>query len=153
MAEVMSDESKVGDLEGAARDGGARGVQAWIKTNIKGMGVTGGEIFCRRVQCLEGSVGEAVWPYADPRGIEAVRALGLEVKSADELQGLIERVVDWDRVGEDGNGFGLDTGPEGGKAVEMEQQVAVEFVVVLERAIGAGLEGNVEEVRRKAAEM
>ena len=55
------------------------------------------------------------------RSLEASRKFGIEVKDADELQ-------------EEG--------------VEMEQQIQVEYTVLLERAVGASLEGKIEEVKR-----
>jgi hypothetical protein len=64
------------------------------------------------------------------------------VKSVDELQDMVQTLVVWDKV----ETIGLDNG----KKMEMEQQIQVEHVILLERAVEAALEGKIEEVRNAA---
>lgn len=135
------------ELAMEANEGGPKATIAHLKNTIKGLGETGGQIFCRRVQACEGW-GEAIWPYADPRSIEALRECGVKVASADELQSMIEKDVDWDRVGD----MGLIKEKEGVDAKDYEVQVATEFVTVLERAIGCQLEHNTSDLKRAAAQ-
>lgn len=51
-----------------------------------------------RIQAVEGW-GNAVWPSADVRPLQALRKLGIYVKDADELQEMVETLVNWDTVG------------------------------------------------------
>ena len=135
------------ELAVAANEGGVNATIAHIKSTVKGMGVVGAEIFCRRVQACEGW-GEALWPYADGKSFDALRELGVKVGSADELQEMVERDVDFDRVGD----MGLKEAEKGVDDMDYEVQVAVEFVTVLERAVGCVLEGKGDALRNAAAE-
>lgn len=84
--------------------------------------------------------------------MDALRTVRIEVKDADELQGLIEREVDWGMVKDMGlNERGLAKGELAGE--EMDVQVQSEFVVLVERALGCVLQGKVEEMRAQAAEL
>jgi hypothetical protein len=103
------------------------------------MGLTGTEIFCRRVQAVEGW-GDALWLFADRRSLDALRKLGVDVKDADEM---IETLIDWDKVG--------TIGSDRVEGMETKQQVRVEYVLLLERVVGVALEGKVEEVKKAAA--
>ena len=142
MAQAFEDGDAMNFLKEMVNEKGADGVIAEIGRTVKGMGKTGAEIFCRRVQAVEGW-GDAVWPFADGRSLDAVRKLGLEVEDAEDLQEMVETLVDWDKVGT----MGLDKEAK----MDMEQQVQVEYVVLLERAIGASLEGSIEQVRQAAS--
>ena len=142
MAQAFEDGEAMNFLKEMVNERGPDGVITEIGKTIKGMGKTGAEIFCRRIQAVEGW-GDAVWPFADGRSLEAVRNLGVEVKDADDLQEKVETLVDWDKVGK----MGLDQG----ERMDMEHQVQVEYVVLLERAVGASLEGKIEEVKQAAA--
>lgn len=135
------------ELATQANEGGPKATISHIKDTVKGMGQTGAEIFCRRVQAVEGW-GEALWPYADSRSFDALREIGIKVSSADELQEMIERDVDWDKVGS----MGLVEEKKGVDEKDYEVQVAVEFVTVLERAVGCVLENKVSELKRAAAD-
>lgn len=143
------DSDEMLDLAVEANEGGARATIAHVKNTVKGMGQTGAEIFCRRVQACDGW-GEAIWPFADPRSIDALRECGVKVADADELQEMIERDVDWDKVGD----MGLNPQQEkkGVDEKDYEVQVAVEFVTVLERAVGCQLEGKTSQLRQAASE-
>ena len=50
--------------------------------------------------------------------------------------------MDWDKVGT----MGLDKA----EVTEMEQQIQVGYVMLLERAVGASLEGEAEEFKKAA---
>ncbi|KAK5941522.1 hypothetical protein PMZ80_006801 [Knufia obscura] len=141
------DSDEMLELATAANEGGVKATIEHVKSTVKGMGVTGAEIFCRRVQACEGW-GEALWPYADSKSFDALRELGVKVGSADELQEMIERDVDFDKVGS----MGLTEEKKGVDDKDYEVQVAVEFVTVLERAVGCSLEQNVPALRKAAAE-
>ncbi|KAK6372543.1 hypothetical protein LTR64_004461 [Lithohypha guttulata] len=142
----MGDSDEMLELATRANDGGSRATIEYIKSTVKGMGDTGAQIFCRRVQACEGW-GEAIWPYADPRSIDALRELGVKVADAENLQEMIESDVDWDNVGD----MGLLEEKKGVDDKDYEVQVAVELVTVLERAIGCVLEGKVDQLRSAAA--
>jgi hypothetical protein len=142
IAQAFEDGEAMKFLKEMVNEKGPDGVIGEIGKKIKGIGQTGAEIFCRRIQAIEGW-GDAVWPFADGRSLEALRKLGVDVNDADELQDMLETLVDWDKVGT----MGLDKG----EGMEMEQQIHVKYVVLLERAVGAALQGKVEEVKRAAA--
>jgi len=142
MAQAFEDGEALEFLKELVNNKGPAGVIGEIGKTINGMGKTGAEIFCRRIQAVEGW-GDAVWPFADDRSLDALRKLGVEVEDADDLQELVETLVDWDRVGT----MGLDHA----ESMEMEQQIQVEYVVLLERAVGASLENKIEEVKKAAA--
>ena len=106
---------------------------------LKGIGKTGAELFCRRVQCL----GDwEVFPFADQRSLEALKELGLNFEDAEDLQELLEKEVDWKQVDD----MGL-----GKVSAGSQEQQRVAFVLILERGIGASLEGNIQVVRNEAA--
>ncbi|KAK5166921.1 uncharacterized protein LTR77_007650 [Saxophila tyrrhenica] len=104
-----------------------------IKSGIKGIGETGMKIFLRRVQWLW----MGGFPYVDDRTQGSLKRLGLPEEAA-KLEGLLK-----------GNWSKLDAGNVAGKGEEARQRRA--FVVVLERAIGADLEGKVDQVLEAAA--
>ena len=159
MADEFVDDNKGGkgkremmfELSEKANDEGSGGVVEFIKANIKGMGPTGAEVFCRRVQCVDGW-GEAVWPYVDGKARDALSEVGIKVKDADELQSMVESQVDWRKVGDMGlNERALAKGELSGE--EMDVQVQSEFVVLVERALGCVLQGKVAEMRKAAASL
>jgi hypothetical protein len=108
-------------------------------------------VFMRRVQCCEGWGLEGLWPFVDGKALKAVRELGLEgVEDAVGLKGLVEDVIEKDMGGEVGS---MWLGGWDGKGVSKAQKLRIAFVVVLERALGASLEGNIEKVRKAAMEL
>ena len=150
MAESYSDSETVFKLAEEANSDGPKGVVDHIKATVPGLAVVGGEIFCRRIQCVDGW-GDALWPFADKKSIEALNEIGIPVTDAEDLQSAIEREVDWDMVGDMGlHERDLSKGQLSGE--QEETQVQAEFVVVLERAVGCVLEGKVQELRKAAAE-
>ena len=100
-----------------------------LKKNVKGLGKTGLDIFFRRVQ--------AVWPisypFADQRTLSALEKLGLP-NDADEMEQLLHE--HWKEVEID------DV-----EAKDDEKRKRKAFVRLLERAVGADLEGNVDSIR------
>jgi hypothetical protein len=106
---------------------------------LKGIGKTGAELFCRSVQCLDNW---EVFPFADQRSLEALKELGLNFEDAEDLQELLEKEVDWKQVDD----MGL-----GKVSAGSQEQKRVAFVLILERGIGASLEGNIQVVRNEAA--
>jgi hypothetical protein len=150
MVQEYSDSETMFALAEAANDEGHDGVVSHLQKNIKGMGVTGAELFCRRIQCVDGW-GDAIWPYSDKRCLQALKEIGVDLKSADELQSMLERYVDWTKVGDMGlNEKGVTKGELANE--NMELQVQAEFIIVLKRAVGAQLEGKISELRKAASE-
>lgn len=143
----MGDSDEMLELATAANEGGPKATTNYIKDTVKGLGETGAQIFCRRVQACEGW-GEAIWPFADSRSFDALRELGVKVATADDLQEMIERDVDFEKIG----GMGLLEEEKGVDQKDYEVQTAVEFVTVLERAVGCSLEGKTSALRRAAME-
>lgn len=154
MAETYCDDETMFKLSEEVNDDGADGVVRHLKENVNGMGQTAAELFCRRIQACDGW-GEAVWPFADTRCIDALRELGIKVANGDDLQELVEKEVDWDSVGDMGLTKLVGTGRENDESPEdmdYEQRVQVEFVVLLERAVGCVLERNVSQLKNAARE-
>ena len=148
MAKEYVDDEKMYELAVAANEEGPQGVVRHIDGSVKGMGKMGAELFARRVQACEGW-GEAVWPFADEKSLSCLKECGVDVETGDDLQRMLEREIDWSVVGRMGlNERKVSVGEEGD-----EVQVAVEFVVACERAVGCVLEGNVKALREAAAEV
>ncbi|KIV93819.1 hypothetical protein PV10_05005 [Exophiala mesophila] len=151
--QAYSDSETMYALSEEANESGSQGVVQHIKSTVPGLGVVGGEIFCRRIQCVDGW-GDALWPFADDKALDALRQIGVPVKDADDLQSAIEREVDWKLVGDMGLAGSDSKGLQNELSGEEEEtQVQAEFVIVLERAIGCVLEGKVEELNEAAAEL
>ena len=104
-----------------------------LRKNVKGLGKTGLDIFGRRIQ--------GVWPefysFVDQRTLAAVEKLGLP-GSADKLRNLVDE--EW------GNLQVKDIEPKDG-----EEKKRKAFVRILERAVGADLEGNIDSIKSEAA--
>jgi hypothetical protein len=150
-AETYTDSETMFALAEEANDTGPQGVIEHIKSTVPGLGATGGEIFTRRIQCVDGW-GAALWPYADQKSLDALNEIGIPVKDAEDLQSALEREVSWDKVGDMGlHERDLSQGQLVGE--QEETQVQAEFVVALERAVGCVLEGKVQELRREAAKI
>ena len=103
-----------------------------FQSGIKGVGKTGLDIFGRRIQ---GAWAEW-YPFGDDRTLAAVGRLGLPA-DAEALSKLLES--HWK---------GLDVPKDlSGKEDEKQRRA---FVRILERTIGADLEGTLEEVKEAA---
>ncbi|EXJ61990.1 hypothetical protein A1O7_02422 [Cladophialophora yegresii CBS 114405] len=149
-AQSYSDSETMSQLADAADNGGPKAVTEHIKSTVAGLGVVGAGIFCRRIQCVDGW-GDALWPYADGKSIDAMKEIGIPVENAGDLHTAIERDVDWDIVGDMGvHGGGLGKSERAG---EQQTRGRARFVIALERAVGCVLEGNVRELRQAAAKV
>ena len=104
-----------------------------LKKSIKGLGNTGLDIFGRRIQ----GVWPAFYPFVDSKTSSALEKLGLP-GDAEELRKLMEKHMD-----------ALDV--KDVEAEDEEEKKRKVFVRILERAVGADLEGNAETVKSKAA--
>ena len=104
-----------------------------LKNNVKGLGKTGLDIFGRRIQ----GIWPEFYPFADQRTLAAAQNLGLP-GSAEELRDML-----------DGNWEKLDV--KGIKAMDDEEKKRKAFVRILERAVGADLEGNIDSIKSEAA--
>ncbi|KAL8840343.1 MAG: hypothetical protein Q9170_001358 [Blastenia crenularia] len=105
--------------------------RAMLKSNIKGLGKTGLDIYARRIQGLWSEV----YPFADQRTLSGLQKLGLP-DTADELKKLMDD--SWSK---------LDVKYLEGEEDEKKRRA---FVQVLERAVGVDLEGNADTIRAEA---
>ena len=105
-----------------------------LKKEIKGFGDTGADIFLRRVQWIEGW--HRAFPFIDGKSQHALEELGLP-SDAQELRQVIES--HWSK---------LETKHLAGNDEAVQQRRA--FVIVLERATGAQLEGKLDEMLKAA---
>ena len=104
-----------------------------LKSNIKGLGRTGLDIFFRRVQWQW----DAGYPFVDGKSAQSLYKLGLP-DEGEELHKLIEQ--HWEK---------LERKQFAGEDEKAKKRRA--FVIVLERATGADLEGKSEAVVEAAA--
>lgn len=104
-----------------------------LRKNVKGLGKTGLNIFGRRIQ----SVWPNFYPFVDPRTLAAAEKLGLP-GSADELRNMLDE--HWEKL------EAKDI-----EAKDEEEKKRKAFVRLLERAVGADLEGNIDSVQSEAA--
>lgn len=104
-----------------------------IRNNVKGLGKTGLDIFGRRIQ----GVWLKVYPFVDQRTLAAVEKLGLPA-SAEKLRNLLDEK--WEE---------LDV--EDIEAKDEAEKKRKAYVRILERAVGADLEGNIDSVKSQAA--
>ena len=103
-----------------------------LRKNIKGLGKTGLDIFFRRVQGLW----EEAYPFTDQRTADALDKFGLP-KSAERLKELLDEK--WEELDQEDKAADHD-----------EAQRRRAFVQVLERAVGADLESNIDAVKANA---
>lgn len=106
-----------------------------LQKSVKGLGKTGLDIFYRRVQWQW----EEAYPFIDPRTQQAFEEMGLP-RRAEGVQKMIE--VRWKELGFE----------KGGRSSLGEKRRRA-FVVLLERAVGADLEGRIDEVVEEAAKL
>ncbi|KAL6715915.1 hypothetical protein ACLMJK_006876 [Lecanora helva] len=104
-----------------------------LKKHVKGMGKTGLDIFSRRIQ----GAWPKFYPFIDERTMTAVEMLGLP-KSAEGLRDFLNE--HWKS---------LDAKDIEAKDEEEKKRKA--FVRILERAVGAQLEGNIDSIKAEAA--
>ena len=103
-----------------------------LKKNVKGLGKTGLNIFFRRIQ----GIWPVSYPFADQRTLLALEKLGLP-SDADEMKELMDE--HWKELKIDDI-----------EAKDEDEKKRKAFVRILERAVGADLEGNVDPVRAEA---
>ena len=104
-----------------------------LRKNVKGLGKTGLDIFGRRIQ----GVWPEFYPFVDQRTLVAVQKLGLP-GSAEKLRNLLDER--WEK---------LEV-----KDIEAKDEVERKrkaFVRILERAVGADLEGNIDSIKSQAS--
>ena len=104
-----------------------------MKKHVKGLGKTGLDIFARRIQ----GAWKEFYPFIDERTAGAVESLGLP-SSAEALRDVLDE--HWSE---------LETKDIEAKDEDEKRRRA--FVRILERAVGASLEGNVDSVKAQAA--
>ena len=138
LADVVA-EKFGGDLDCVRKDCGhdVAELRALLKSEIKGIGDTGLDIFFRRVQ----AAWPELYPFVDKRTLAALEEFGL-VSSAEELNSLLDQR--WKELGET---LGV---VEGRYAEEDKRKV---FVTVLERAVGCHLEGKMDEAKEEAGKL
>lgn len=103
--------------------------------HIKGLGKMGLDIFFRRIQ----GAWEEAYPFVDHRTADALSKLGLP-SDAKDLRKLVEDK--WTKLKTD-NSHGSDD--------EIEKRET--FVLLLERAVGADNEENIDDILKNAAEV
>jgi hypothetical protein len=138
LAEVFSNNEWHNDLSKlrAQHKNMSESAREALRKSIKGLGKGGLDNFYRRVQWQW----DGVYPYIDARSQAALQKLGLP-RRAEVLERMIE--VRWGHVGFE------DWSTE----FSLEQRRRRAFVVVLERAVGADLEGRMEKVLEEAAKL
>ncbi|KAF2716852.1 hypothetical protein K431DRAFT_198168, partial [Polychaeton citri CBS 116435] len=104
-----------------------------LKREVKGFGATSIDIFLRRVQWMW----KHAFPYIDGKSADSLRDLGLPM-NGEELEELLN--THWKD---------LDTSEVAGDDEASKKRRA--FVILLERATGAGLENRLEQVKEAAA--
>lgn len=117
----------------AESDHDAEKEREMLKKNVKGLGKTGLDIFGRRIQ----GVWSEFYPFIDERTLAAIDMLGLP-KSAEGLRDLMNE--HWSELEIDD----ID-------AKDEEEKKRKTFVRILERAVGAQLEGDIDSLKAQAA--
>ena len=139
LADAVVDNLGSGDedvsLERVREDGGhdCEKMREMMRKNVKGLGKTGLDIFGRRIQ----GVWPSFYPFVDQRTLAAVEKLGMP-GSAEELRNVLDE--NWEK---------LDVRDIEAKDEEEEKRKA--FVRILERAVGADLEGNIDSIKSEVA--
>lgn len=100
-----------------------------LRRNVKGLGKTGLDIFGRRIQ----GVWPNFYPFIDQRTLAAIEKLGLP-GNAEELKDILNE-----------NWVKLEVKDIEAKHEEEKKRKA--FVRILERAVGADLEGNIDSIK------
>lgn len=136
----MTEEFSNGNAEDAGLEGVREAAQQdmdeesdLMTNNMKGIGKTGMSIFFRRVQWLW----PECYPYVDKRTEKALGGLGLP-RDPEEMSKLVEEC--WESV---------EKGVAEEKDIEVRKRRA--FLVALDRAAGAELEGNINQVLEMVA--
>ncbi|CAF9908930.1 MAG: hypothetical protein ALECFALPRED_005171 [Alectoria fallacina] len=104
-----------------------------LRKNVTGLGKTGLDIFGRRIQ----GVWPEFYPFVDQRTLVAVEKLGLP-GSAEELRDMLDE--NWEK-------FEV----KDIEAEDEEEKKRKGLVRILDRAVGADLEGNIDAIKSEAA--
>ena len=122
-------------LERVREDGGhdCEKMREMLRKNVKGLGKTGLDIFGRRIQ----GVWPSFYPSIDQRTLAAVEKLGMP-GSAEELKIVLDE--NWEKLE-----------VKDIEANDEEEKKRKAFVRILERAVGADLEGNIDSITSKVA--
>lgn len=151
MARVMrvrkGDSDEMHEFAAAANEEGPKATTGCAKGSVKDMGGIGAKIFCRRVQAYD-AWGEAIWPYADPRSIDALREVGIKVRSADELQEMLEWDGDFAKVSD----RGLINGTKVLVKRTMEYKLLLSWSQCLKGLLAVLARGNVSDLRQAAGQ-
>lgn len=103
-----------------------------LRKNVKGLGKTGLDIFGRRIQ----GVWAKFYPFVDQRTLAAVEKLELP-GSAEDLKDMLDQ--NWKKLE-----------VKDIEAKDEEEKKRKAFVRILERAVGADLEGNMNSIKSEA---
>ncbi|QIX01757.1 hypothetical protein AMS68_007274 [Peltaster fructicola] len=122
------------ELGKALEKGDVDAIKQALKSSIKGLGVTGLDIFFRRVQWLW----DKIFPYTDGRTADSLRKFELPY----EPEQLVEAI--------DTHWKDLETKTVAGEDEAQKKRRA--FVIILERVTGADLEGKVETILSHASQ-
>lgn len=133
--------------------GDARKLRELIRSAVKGIGPTGLDIFCRRVQAQWSEV----YPFVDGRSAKALRAMGLP-DDGEELKDLVESLWGDVKAIAEEQGVIVGGGGDGTQSTEKgpDHEDALKravFVRVVERCAGAELEGKAVQLVESAAKM
>ena len=122
-------------LERVREDGGhdCEKMREMLRKNVKGLGKTGLDIFARRIQ----GVWPSFYPFVDQRTLAAVEKLGMP-GSPEELRNVMDE--NWETLE-----------VKDIEAEDEEEKKRKAFVRILERAVGADLEGNIDSIASKVA--
>ena len=122
-------------LERVREDGGqdCEKVREMLRKNVKGLGKTGLDIFARRIQ----GVWPSFYPFIDQRTLAAVEKLGMP-GSPEALRNVMDE--NWETLE-----------VEDIEAEDEEEKKRKAFVRILERAVGADLEGNIDSIASTVA--
>ncbi|CAD6582641.1 MAG: hypothetical protein ASARMPRED_001024 [Alectoria sarmentosa] len=104
-----------------------------LRKNVKGLGKTGLDLFGRRIQ----GVWPEFYPFVDQRTLVAIEKLGLP-DNAEELRDMLDE--NWEK-------FEV----KDIEAEDEEEKKRKQFVKILDRAVGADLEGNIDAIKSEAA--
>ena len=109
-----------------------------LRKSVKGLGKTGLDIFGRRIQGLW----PKFFPFVDQKTLAALGKLGLP-GSAEELRSLLDEK--WEELEVE------ELEVEELEVKDKAEKKRKAFVQILERAIGADLEGNIDSIKSEAA--
>ena len=122
-------------LDRVREDGGhdCEKTREMLRKNVKGLGKTGLDIFGRRIQ----GIWPLFYPSVDQRTLAALEKLAMP-DSAEELRNVLDE--NWEKLE-----------VKDIEAKDEEEKKRKAFVRILERAVGADLEGNIDSIKSEVA--